>query len=154
MKLAKDVSLDASTIWGGISKKIQIKEEYKLILIVHNQFKMRVYVNKILNCNKYELHHAIDATTAISYAKSIRPDLIITGFNMQDNKDAIEICKQIRLDENLLDTKIIVISSLKKIEDRIDTLLAGANDYVINPFSPLILTSKVARLLDYDYAYA
>jgi len=95
----------------------------------------------------YEALVANDATSAIRRWLEDQPDLIILDINLPGTaglEDGFAICKRIRSEA---DTPIILLTVRGEESDIVRGLEAGADDYVLKPFSPRQLTARVQAVM-------
>lgn len=74
-------------------------------------------------------------------------DLILLDVEMPPGIDGYETCRRIRKDDALIAIPVIFLSGHDRIEDRLKGYEAGGDDYVIKPFDPVELESKIRTLL-------
>ncbi len=75
---------------------------------------------------------------------SFRPDLILLDRNLP-GRGGLDILKQIR--EQALDLRVLVLTSHNEVEDRVEGLRAGADDYLGKPFAFTELLARIESLL-------
>jgi len=95
----------------------------------------------------YEAIMANDATSALRHWLDDKPDLILLDVNLPgitELKDGFAICKHIRSES---DTPIILLTVRGEEEDIVYGLEAGADDYVLKPFSPRQLVARIQTVL-------
>jgi two-component system response regulator MtrA len=95
----------------------------------------------------YEAVMASDAASTLRRWKEDQPDLIILDINLPGTaqlKDGFAICKHIRSQS---DTPIILLTVRGEENDIVHGLEAGADDYVLKPFSPRQLIARVQAVL-------
>ena len=95
----------------------------------------------------YEAVMANDAGSAIRRWQDDQPDLILLDVNLpgtSDLKDGFAICKRIR---NESDIPIILLTVRGEEEDIVYGLEAGADDYILKPFSPRQLVARIQTIL-------
>ena len=95
----------------------------------------------------YEALVANDATSAVRRWLEDQPDLIILDINLPGApglEDGFAICKRIRSES---DTPIILLTVRGEETDIVRGLEAGADDYVLKPFSPRQLTARVQAVM-------
>ena len=85
------------------------------------------------------LDHAADGNAAIRYITNNKPDLVLLDVGLPDISgfDVIHKIKEIS------DVPVIFLTSKKKVQDQINGLRSGAEDYILKPFHPQLLTEKV-----------
>jgi two-component system response regulator MprA len=86
---------------------------------------------------------AVDGNEALSKAHSERPDLVVLDWLMP-GLDGIEVTKQLRARS---DVSILMLTARDSVEDRIEGLDSGADDYLVKPFAPEELLARVRALL-------
>lgn len=118
----------------------------KKILIVEDHEDIREVIRITLEMERYELHEAADGQQALRLAAQIRPDLVLSDVVMP-GMDGLSLCKQIKGDPALKRTKVVLLSSRDRPEDRKTGTGAGADAYVVKPYSPLDLLSTVRRVV-------
>ena len=95
----------------------------------------------------YEAVMANDAASALRRWAEDKPDLIILDINLPGTpelKDGFAICKRIRSES---DVPIILLTVRGEEEDIVYGLEAGADDYVLKPFSPRQLVARIQTVL-------
>lgn len=80
------------------------------------------------------------------YIEKNQPALIILDL-MLNNADGFEICKMIRMKENLMKIPIIMLTAKNDETDKIVGLEIGADDYMTKPFSPRELVARIKVIL-------
>lgn len=116
------------------------------ILIVEDEEDIRELIHFHLFKNKYEVLEAAEGNSAFSIAQTEKPDLIILDI-MIPGLDGIGVCRKIKEDPSLVDSKIIFLSAKGEEADIIKGLELGADDYITKPFSPKILMARIKAAL-------
>lgn len=106
----------------------------------HIQILLRIFFQK----RGHEVHISSDGTEAVALARQHEPALIVMDIIMP-GKDGIEACADLRREG--VRTPIIMLTSKDYEEDRQRSLQAGANAYLIKPFSPKELDAVIQPLL-------
>jgi len=94
---------------------------------------------------EFRVVRACGAAEAIDAAERERPDLCLLAVDGQD-EDA-QTCRTLRASVALGQTPILVMSSSNRAEDAVGAFEAGANDYIVKPFSPAQLRAKTQTWL-------
>jgi adenylate cyclase len=103
----------------------------KKILVVEDHHDTSFTLCKLLKLEGYDVEHAIDGMAGYQTATTHHPDLIVTDVQMP-RMNGIDMIKQIRSQDDLRGTPIIVMSAYgKRIID--DAMAAGADGYVEKP---------------------
>ena len=72
-------------------------------------------------------------------------DFVISDWNMP-KMEGLELLKEIRADEKIAKTPVLMVTAESKKEKIIEAAQAGVNDYVVKPFNAEILKNKIARI--------
>lgn len=113
------------------------------ILIVDDEPSIVEVVTLYLRRAGYEVASAGDGTAALRLLTVENPDLVILDL-MLPGVDGLEITRRLRTEG---DTPIIMLTARRAETDRIIGLEMGADDYVLKPFSPQELVSRVRAVL-------
>ncbi len=115
------------------------------ILVADDNADMRDYVQRLLLEN-YEVVTAADGESALQSAREHPPDLVLADV-MMPRLDGFRLLKELRRDVALNSTPVILISARAGEESRIEGLQAGADDYLVKPFSARELLARIASHL-------
>jgi CheY-like chemotaxis protein len=118
-------------------------EAAKTILICEDEAALRELVRASLDSG-YEFAEAGDGYVALQLARELRPDAIILDL-MLPGMSGLEVLAEVRADEQLRDTPVLVITAWSETHD--DLVAAGADDYLPKPFDPDQLQAKLAKLV-------
>jgi len=114
------------------------------ILVVEDEVKIVRFIKKGLEMEHYTVEVAYDGEEALDKALINTYDLIILDV-MMPKMDGVEVCRKIR--EQKIETPIIMLTAKDTVEDRIKGLDAGADDYLVKPFSFGELVARMRALL-------
>ena len=115
------------------------------ILIADDNADMRDYMARLLG-DRWAIELVEDGAAAIDAIKTKRPDLVLTDV-MMPKLDGFGLLKTIRTDDEFQDLPVIMLSARAGEEARVEGLDAGADDYLIKPFSARELIAKVGANL-------
>jgi len=115
------------------------------ILIVDDNADMRAYLLRLLS-PLWSAEAAPNGKAALSAAERRLPDLIVADIMMPD-MDGFELLRQIRADDTLKTVPVVFLSARAGDEARAEGLEAGANDYLVKPFTARELYARVIALL-------
>jgi two-component system chemotaxis response regulator CheY len=122
-----------------------VKMEMRL-LVVDDLTTMRSLIRKMLKAIGYTLiDEAVDGVTALEKLKTQRFDLVITDWNMP-NMDGLTLLQEIRKSEHHADVPVLMVTAETRRENVIAAIRAGANGYVVKPFSEAALADKLAQI--------
>ena len=113
------------------------------ILVCDDDPSLRELVRAVLGPG-YHFVEAADGTEALALTRELRPDLIVLDV-MLPGLSGIEVLGELRLDEQIRDIPVIVITAWSHAE--VEAHLAGADRFVAKPFDPDELSNAVRELL-------
>ena len=116
-----------------------------LVLVVDDNADMRSYVERILH-KHYRIVAAKDGAEALKQAQRLRPDLILTDV-MMPKMSGHDLLQAVRADKGLRSVPVIFLTARAGTEARIESLDAGADDYLSKPFDELELLARVGNLI-------
>lgn len=116
----------------------------KKILIVDDHADIRKLIRMTLEFEAYEIHEAADGESALHAAQTLRPDLVLLDVMMPGGIDGLEVCRRLRASPELAGVHVMLLSARGQARDREAGLQAGADAYLIKPFSPLQLIDSIA----------
>jgi len=111
------------------------------ILLADDNADMRNYVRRLLH-QQYEVETVADGVTALERIRQHPPDLLLTDV-MMPGIDGFELLRSLRADPQTQGIPIILLSARSGEESRLEGLAAGADDYLIKPFSARELLARV-----------
>jgi DNA-binding response OmpR family regulator len=113
------------------------------ILVVEDEPSIREVLSLYLRRAGYQVTVVGDGREALALLSSQMPDLVVLDL-MLPEVDGLEITRWLR---ERGDTPIIMLTARREEQDRIAGLEMGADDYVVKPFSPQELVSRVRAVL-------
>jgi len=116
------------------------------ILVADDNADMRQYVRELL-ATSYVVEVVADGAEALAAVGRARPDLIVTDI-MMPRMDGVTLLKELRAAECSRDIPVIMLSARAGEEARVEGLNAGADDYLVKPFSARELLARVGGLLE------
>ena len=124
--------------------------EVKKLLIVDDQPEIRELVRETLGVSLYTIFEADSGTKALEIAEKEKPDLIIMDIMMPGELDGLQTLKILRSRDETKNCRVIFLTARGQDADVRRGLESGALEYLIKPFSPIKLISKVESLLEVD----
>lgn len=115
------------------------------ILVVEDQPELRRLICMSLDEPGYELHEAANGDLAAARIAEIRPQLVILDVMMPGTLDGLTLCRRLRADATTVGIRVVLLSARGQQDDRELGLAAGADAYLVKPFSPLELLQLVRR---------
>jgi DNA-binding response OmpR family regulator len=114
------------------------------ILVVEDDHKIANAIKKGLEQEKYAADVAYDGANGMGSALTFDYDLIVLD-RMLPEVDGIKIAKALRAKK--MNTPILILTAKDKVQDRVEGLNAGADDYLVKPFAFEELLARVRALL-------
>jgi PAS domain S-box-containing protein len=127
---------------------IKVSSEKCRVLIVDDDQKVCALLSELLEDEGYEVANAADGGSALELVHSFEPDVVVSDVVMPII-DGIELCRQIKQSARTTGIPVLLISGQRNaVEDSLEGLTAGADDYLNVPFRNEELLVKVARLAE------
>jgi len=118
-------------------------EGKRKILVVDDEDKIVEVVASYLEKEGYCVSTAYTGREALDVFYREEPDLIVLDLMMPD-MDGWEVCKKIRETSQV---PVIMLTARSQVDDRVEGLSIGADDYVLKPFSPRELVARIRTIL-------
>ena len=115
------------------------------ILVIEDEIKIASSIKKGLEISGYAADMVHDSDDAISYGVDPDYDLIILDRMLPGGKDGIDIIKDLRGAN--VNIPILMLTAKGSINDRVDGLNVGADDYLVKPFAFDELLARIKALL-------
>jgi two-component system, OmpR family, response regulator len=121
----------------------------KKVIFIEDEEDVRNAVKYILEAEKFEFYGAASGPEGIAKITKYNIDLLLLDI-MMPGMDGFEVCRAIK-SEPSINLPIIFISAKTEATDIARGFALGADDYIIKPFEPNDLVTRVKRILDkYD----
>jgi PAS domain S-box-containing protein len=111
------------------------------ILLADDNADMRAYVQRLLSPH-WEVEAVADGTQALAVANERLPDLVLADV-MMPGLDGFALLRALRADLRTATIPVILLSARAGEESRVEGMEAGADDYLIKPFSARELLARV-----------
>ncbi|MGF7078922.1 response regulator transcription factor [Mucilaginibacter sp. UYCu711] len=119
--------------------------QIKILIVEDDQF-MQAILQKFLSAT-YEIIMKADGMEALAFMQSGNlPDLIISDLNTP-NLSGLALIEQTKLSDFFNSVPIIILSGEDSSEKRVACLDAGADDFIVKPFNPAELKSRINVVL-------
>jgi len=118
----------------------------KKILIVEDHLDIRKLLKMTLEFDDFEIHEASTGDAGWVLAQEIHPDIVLLDVMMPGSLTGLDVCRRIKSDPNMRHTKVIMLTARVQASDREMGMAAGADDYLMKPFSTLQVLEKIYRL--------
>ncbi len=113
------------------------------ILIIEDDQAILRLIQRGLSYEGYHVDTAVDGRAGLNLARDRSPDLVILDW-MLPGMDGLEVCHRIRMGGN---TPVLMLTAKDTIQDRVQGLDAGADDYMVKPFNLDELLARIRALL-------
>jgi signal transduction histidine kinase len=135
-----------SDIPGGDESASALMSGAARVLVADDNEDMRDYVGRLL-ASRYRIEAVGDGQSALERIRADAPDLVLTDV-MMPRLDGFGLLAAIRGDEKTRGLPVVVLSARAGEEARIEGLKAGADEYVVKPFSARELLARVESQLE------
>jgi signal transduction histidine kinase/DNA-binding response OmpR family regulator len=130
----KPVSIDSPT-----------DTEQPILLIIEDNEDLRAYIRSHFELS-YQIVEAVDGQDGYEKAIHFIPDLVICDL-MMPRLDGFEFCKLVKSDIRTNHIPVIMLTARATLEDRLEGLELGADDYLAKPFNTEELQTRVRNLI-------
>ena len=115
------------------------------ILLVEDEHKIANALKQGLSQEKFAVDVEYDAESGLGAALNEPYDLMVIDRMLPGNLEGLDICRQVRAQD--IHTPILILTAKDQVRDRVQGLDAGADDYLIKPFSFQELLARIRALL-------
>ncbi len=120
--------------------------EPKKILIADDNENIREALTYLLEDEGYKLWMAKDGAEALKEVRNVRPDILFLDIMMPE-MNGYDVCRIIKNDPELSKTYIIMLTAKGQVAEQERGKEVGADEYIVKPFSPMEILSKIKKLL-------
>ena len=114
------------------------------ILVVEDERPVRDALARVLRTDGYEVEVAEDGNAALTALSSTTPDALVLDVVLP-GVDGLEVCRRLRAAGDQV--PVLMVTALDAVADRVAGLDAGADDYLVKPFSIEELRARMRALL-------
>jgi signal transduction histidine kinase len=134
---------EISTVDDDLSR---LEEARRQVLIVEDEEVLAKAIAATLDLEGLQTTVAHDGDQALTLAQAVRPDLILLDV-MLPGRTGIEVCATLKTEPDTSSIPVILLTAKGEKDDRALGLAAGADAYVVKPFSPVKLIDMVKKAL-------
>lgn len=116
------------------------------VLLADDNADMREYVARLLG-QRYDVETVADGDSALAAVRSRPPDLVLSDV-MMPGLDGFALIRALRSDARTREVPVILLSARAGEEARVEGIGAGADDYLVKPFSARELLARVGTHLE------
>lgn len=117
-----------------------------LVIIVEDNFDLRSFLLNTLRA-EYRVIGAENGKDALALAKKYSPELILSDV-MMPVMDGMELCSRLKKDIQTSHIPVILLTARTMVENWIEGLESGADDYVPKPFNMQVLQARMQNLVE------
>jgi two-component system, OmpR family, response regulator MprA len=113
------------------------------ILIIEDDEAILKVLRRVLTYEGYQVDTALEGQSGLNMVRDVLPDLIVLDW-MLPGMDGLEVCRRLRAAGSV---PILMLTAKDTIQDRVQGLDAGADDYLVKPFELDELLARIRALL-------
>ena len=117
------------------------------ILVIDDDPDIRGLVEYKLSRAGLSVYTENDGQSGLAVAEALLPDLVVVDW-MMPRLTGVEVCRRLRSSTRTSAIPLVLLTAKAQAEDVECGLTAGANDYIVKPFSPRELLVRIENLLD------
>lgn len=114
------------------------------VLIVDDDPRLLKMLGRTLTYEGFQVVTATDGKMALTQVQAHRPDIIVLDWLMP-GLDGLQVVKGLRAENDR--TLILMLTARDAVENRVEGLESGADDYLVKPFAPAELLARIHALL-------
>lgn len=119
----------------------------KKILIADDNENIREALTYLLEDEGYTLWLAKDGNDTLQKVREVRPDILFLDIMMPE-VNGYDVCRTIKNDPDLKNIYVIMLTAKGQAAEQERGRAVGADEYIVKPFSPMEILSKIKNLLD------
>jgi len=124
-----------------------MSQKKESILLVEDNPAISQLVSFKLKKHGFYFYHRANGKEGWEAIQELKPDLVILDV-MLPSMNGFEILRQLRLNEELADTKVIMLTSKNRVEDLEKGFSFKVEDYIAKPFKPAELIMRIEKALN------
>ncbi len=123
-----------------------LRQSKSLVVLIEDNSDMRNFILQSLE-EDFQVVACADGLQGIEKTKEVMPDLVLSDV-MMPAMDGFEVCRQIRSSEITSHIPVILLTAKAALDDKIEGLEIGADDYITKPFNSKELITRIRNLID------
>jgi DNA-binding response OmpR family regulator len=120
-----------------------VEERQLRVLVVDDEESILDFVELGLRYEGFAVERALDGPSALACVGRQRPDLVVLDLNLP-GMDGLEVCRRLRQSS---DVPIVMLTARGEVDERVEGLEAGADDYLPKPFKFKELLARIRAVL-------
>ena len=117
----------------------------RVLIIDDDSFVREILAFKLEQAG-YEVHAEADGEAGLAAAQELAPDIVLLDW-MMPRLTGLEVCRRLREMPETRDVAVILLTAKAQENDLQRGFAAGADDYMVKPFSPPELSSRIQAVL-------
>ncbi|MCD6015445.1 MAG: two component transcriptional regulator, winged helix family [Solirubrobacterales bacterium] len=113
------------------------------VLVIEDDESIADVLRRTLRQEGHEVRSSVHGVEALHAAEEFVPDLVILDLGLP-GLDGVEVCRRLRADS---DVPILILTARSELDDRVEGLDAGADDYLVKPFERQELLARMRALM-------
>jgi two-component system alkaline phosphatase synthesis response regulator PhoP len=142
-EIADKLSIPVDKVENALESMSDTRQK---VLIVDDEMDALLSLKVALEAEGYNVAEAKDGYEAINKVHSEKPDVILLDL-MIPGIDGFEVCNQLKSDDMYRHIPIIMLTARGEIDDKVEGIELGADDYVTKPFNLKELKARVKMVL-------
>jgi EAL domain-containing protein (putative c-di-GMP-specific phosphodiesterase class I)/ActR/RegA family two-component response regulator len=116
------------------------------VLVADDAADVRQLARMSLTAAGFEVEEAVDGAAAVAMARWLNPSAVVLDVSMPD-MSGIEVCRLLRADPDTAGCTVVMLTTHDEASDKAAAFSAGADEYIVKPFAPRDLVSRVRTAL-------
>ncbi|WP_372755641.1 two-component regulator propeller domain-containing protein [Mariniflexile sp.] len=125
-----------------VTNNTEIKEK---ILVIEDNLELRNYLVDYLS-DYYKVYEAENGAEGLQLCRQIKPILCVADV-MMPVMDGYQFCTELKNDEFISHIPVVLLTALSENEDKVKGYDLGADGYLVKPFDPSLLRSRIANII-------
>ena len=142
-ELARSLAIPENVVKERLQRLSDTRQK---ILIVDDELDALTALKRALESDNYNVVEAVDGLSAIKKIKTEKPDIVLLDLMMPEI-DGFEVCKRLKSDPLYKHVPIIMLTAKGEINDKIEGIEMGADDYVTKPFNLKEIRARIKMVL-------
>lgn len=118
----------------------------KRILIVEDHADIRRLIRMTLEFESHEIYETANADEGLEAVRRLHPQLLLLDIMMPGSMDGLDLCRLVKSDPSLGMPHVVLLTARGQSQDIEAGMNAGADAYLLKPFSPLKLIETIDNL--------
>ncbi|MDR2935713.1 MAG: response regulator, partial [Rikenellaceae bacterium] len=131
---------EAPVVW------IDEPENHPTVLFIEDNRELRQFLVLIAGSH-YRILEAGSGETGLKLARTEQPDIIVSDI-MMERIDGLEVISRLRADISTSHIPVILLTARSGLDERLQAMELGADDYIVKPFSSTYLLARISNLLE------